>query len=61
MLAISYAGATPVFVEPVLASYNIDPACIRRPSPKTKAITAVHLYGQCADMDPILESPMPTA
>lgn len=56
VLAISYAGATPVFVEPVLASYNIDPACIEAAiTEKTKAIMAVHLYGQCADMDPILE------
>ena len=54
VLAISYAGATPVFVEPVLASYNIDPACIEAAiTEKTKAIMAVHLYGQCADMDPI--------
>ena len=56
VLAISYAGATPVFVEPVLASYNIDPACIEAAiTEKTKAIMAVHLYGQCADMDPIFE------
>ena len=56
VLAISYAGATPVFVEPVLASYNIDPARIEAAiTEKTKAIMAVHLYGQCADMDPILE------
>ena len=58
VLAISYAGATPVFVEPVLASYNIDPARIEAAiTEKTKAIMAVHLYGQCADMDP----PVPTA
>ena len=55
VLAISYAGATPVFVEPLLASYNIDPARIEAAiTEKTKAIMAVHLYGQCADMDPIL-------
>ena len=56
VLAISYAGATPVFVEPLLASYNIDPAQAPEAAitEKTKAIMAVHLYGQCADMDPIL-------
>ena len=54
VLAVSYAGATPVFVEPVLASYNIDPACIEAAiTEKTKAIMAVHLYGQCAPMDEI--------
>jgi len=55
-LAVSYAGATPVPVEPDVATYNIDPnrieAAITR---KTKAIMPVHLYGQPADMDPILE------
>lgn len=55
-LAVSYAGATPVPVEPDEATYNIDPkkieAAITR---KTKAIMPVHLYGQPADMDPILE------
>jgi len=54
--AVSYAGATPVPVEPDEATYNIDP---RRIEPaitqKTKAIMPVHLYGQPADMDPILE------
>ena len=56
VLAISYAGATPVLVEPTLASYNIDPARIEAAvTPRTKAIMAVHLYGQCADMDSILE------
>ena len=49
VLAISYAGATPVLVEPTLASYNIDPARIEAAvTPRTKAIMAVHLYGQCA-------------
>ena len=56
VLAISYAGAAPVLVEPTLESYNIDPARIEAAvTPRTKAIMAVHLYGQCADMDPILE------
>lgn len=53
-LAVSYAGATPVPVEPVEQTYNIDPARIERAiTPRTKAIIAVHLYGQPADMDPI--------
>lgn len=53
-LAVSYAGATPVPVEPDRQTYNIDPerleAAITR---RTKAIIPVHLYGQPADMDPI--------
>ncbi|MFZ6731695.1 DegT/DnrJ/EryC1/StrS family aminotransferase [Undibacterium sp. Ji42W] len=54
-LAVSYAGATPVAVEPDLATYNIDPAKIAAAiTPKTKAIMVVHLYGQIADMDPII-------
>ena len=54
VLAVSYAGAAPVFVEPLLATYNIDPARIEAAvTPRTKAIIAVHLYGQCAQMDAI--------
>jgi len=54
-LAVSYAGATPVAVEPDLATYNMDPAKIAAAiTPRTKAIMVVHLYGQIADMDPIL-------
>ena len=54
-LAVSYAGATPVAVEPDLATYNIDPAKIAAAiTPKTKAIMVVHLYGQLADMDPVI-------
>ncbi|MFK0376743.1 DegT/DnrJ/EryC1/StrS family aminotransferase [Pandoraea sp. NPDC090278] len=53
-LAVTYAGATPVPVEPDEATYNIDPAKIEAAiTSKTKAILAVHLYGQTADMDPI--------
>jgi dTDP-4-amino-4,6-dideoxygalactose transaminase len=53
-LAVSYAGATPVPVEPDERTYNIDPARIEAAiTPKTKAIIAVHLYGQPADMDAI--------
>lgn len=54
-LAVSYVGATPIFVEPELATYNIDPAKIEEAiTDKTKAIMAVHLQGRPADMDPIL-------
>lgn len=55
-LAVSYAGATPVPVEPDEKTYNIDPTRIEAAiTEKTKAILPVHLYGQPADMDPILE------
>jgi len=55
-LAVSYAGATPVPVEPDLKTFNLDPNRIEAAiSPKTKAIMPVHLYGQPADMDPIMD------
>jgi len=55
-LAASHCGATPVPVEPELGTYNIDPAKIEALiTPRTKAIIAVHLYGQPADMDAINE------
>lgn len=55
-LAVTYAGARPVFVEPDLASFNIDPSRIEQAiTNRTRAIMPVHLYGQAADMDPILE------
>jgi dTDP-4-amino-4,6-dideoxygalactose transaminase len=54
-LAVSYAGATPVPVEPDLKTFNLDPKRIEAAiTPKTKAIMPVHLYGQPADMDPII-------
>lgn len=50
-LAISYAGARPVPVEPLATTYNIDPCSISGAiTPRTKAVMAVHLYGQTADM-----------
>lgn len=54
ILAISRAGLKPVLVEPDERTYNIDPRKIEPAINEcTKAIMAVHLYGQCADMDPI--------
>ena len=54
--AIYYAGATPVYVDIDPVSYNLDPAGLEAViTSKTKAIMPVHLYGQPADMDPILE------
>ena len=55
-LATSYVGATPVFVEPRLATYNIDPSRIEAAiTPKTKAIMPVHLYGQACEMKAIMD------
>jgi dTDP-4-amino-4,6-dideoxygalactose transaminase len=55
-LAVTYAGAIPVPVEPDERTYNIDPARIERAITKrTRAVMPVHLYGQPADMDPIAE------
>lgn len=54
-LAVSYAGATPVGVEPDEKTSNLDPARIAAAiTPRTKAIMPVHLYGQPADLDAIL-------
>lgn len=53
--AVSMLGATPVFVDIDSLSYDIDPTLIEAAITKrTKAIVPVHLYGQCADMTPIL-------
>jgi dTDP-4-amino-4,6-dideoxygalactose transaminase len=54
--AISLAGAEPVLVDAKDPWYTMDPALLERAiTPRTRAIMPVHLYGQPADMDPILE------
>lgn len=55
-LAVTYTGATPVFVEPDIKTFNIDPTKIEDViTERTKAIMPVHLYGQACDMNPIME------
>ena len=54
--AIEYAGATPVFVDIDPDYYTMDPAALERAiTPRTKALVPVHLFGQPADMAPIME------
>ncbi|MEP7072380.1 MAG: DegT/DnrJ/EryC1/StrS family aminotransferase [Verrucomicrobiota bacterium] len=54
--AITYCGATPVFVDVDERTYTMNPDAIESAvTERTKAIVPVHLFGQCADMDPILE------
>ena len=54
-LAVSQVGATPVPVEPIEATANLDPARIAAAlTPRTRALMPVHLYGQPADLAPIL-------
>ena len=55
-LAVTYVGAKPVFVEPDIRTFDINPNRIEEAiTSKTKAIMPVHLYGQPCDMDPIVE------
>lgn len=55
-LAISFVGATPVPVEPNLATYNLDPTKLEAAiTPRTKGIMPVHLYGQACEMGPIMQ------
>ncbi len=54
-LAVTYAGGRPVPVEPDPQTYNLDPTLVEAAiTPRTKAILPVHLYGQPADMGPLL-------
>jgi dTDP-4-amino-4,6-dideoxygalactose transaminase len=53
--AIFYTGARPIYADIDPRSFTLDPAKLEAAiTPRTKAIIPVHLYGQCADMDPIL-------
>jgi dTDP-4-amino-4,6-dideoxygalactose transaminase len=53
--AVTYCGAKPVFVDVDEKTYNMNPSLIEAAiTPRTKAIIPVHLFGQTADMDPIL-------
>ena len=54
--AITYVGATPIFVDSSLENWNLDmKSVISKISPKTKAILAVHLYGNPCDMDQLAD------
>jgi dTDP-4-amino-4,6-dideoxygalactose transaminase len=54
-LAVTEVGATPVPVEPDPSTSNLDPEHVEAAiGPRTKVVMPVHLYGQCADLDPIL-------
>jgi dTDP-4-amino-4,6-dideoxygalactose transaminase len=57
---VSRLGATPVFVDILPDTYNIDPEAVRSAlTPRTRAVVAVHLYGLCADMDALLAVTVP--
>jgi dTDP-4-amino-4,6-dideoxygalactose transaminase len=54
--AIAHMGATPVFVDIERGTYNMDVAKLEAAiTPRTKAVMPVHIFGQCVDMDPLLE------
>jgi dTDP-4-amino-4,6-dideoxygalactose transaminase len=54
--AISYTGATPVYVDVDPTTFNLDPTRLEAAiTPRTRAILPVHMYGQPVDMDPVLE------
>src|SRR6185503_851433 len=58
--SIARLGARPVFVDIDPHTYNIDPSRVAGViTPRTKAIMPVHLYGQCASMDPLLDLGLP--
>ena len=55
-LAVTYSGAMPVFVEPDIRTFNLDPALIEEKiTDRTRAIMPVHLYGQACDMGLIMQ------
>ncbi len=55
VLAVSFVGATPIFVEPDIKTYNIDPKGIEQAiTERTRAIMPVHLYGQACEMEKIM-------
>jgi dTDP-4-amino-4,6-dideoxygalactose transaminase len=52
---VTRVGATPVFVDIVPETFNLDPQAVKAAiTPRTRAVIAVHLFGLCADMDPLL-------
>ncbi|HEY8252857.1 MAG TPA: DegT/DnrJ/EryC1/StrS family aminotransferase [Burkholderiales bacterium] len=52
--AVSYTGARPVFADVDVGTFNLDPASLKKSiTKKTKAVIAVHLFGQCAELDEI--------
>lgn len=54
--AVAYTGATPVFVDSLPDTWQIDPSDVRRHiTPRTRAIMPVHLYGQSCEMDALIE------